>query len=99
MIVMLRRLGPAPAPGAESTGQAQILDTLGTPFVLAGLFGEADAAALDPPAGNRDDTMQVEPLADIADAGMNDVCVVRFSFSYSCVVVASAVLTHTPVHT
>lgn len=31
------------APGAEMTGYAQIVDELGTPFVLEGLFGGADA--------------------------------------------------------
>ncbi|KAF8465798.1 P-loop containing nucleoside triphosphate hydrolase protein [Russula ochroleuca] len=35
------------APGAETTGQAQIVSALGTPFVLEGLFGEADAEAMD----------------------------------------------------
>ncbi|KAI0294117.1 P-loop containing nucleoside triphosphate hydrolase protein [Multifurca ochricompacta] len=34
-------------PGAEATGNAQILSELGTPFVLEGLFGEADAEAMD----------------------------------------------------
>ena len=34
--------------GAETTGQAQIVSALGTPFVLEGLFGEADAGAMDP---------------------------------------------------
>jgi nuclear GTP-binding protein len=35
------------APGAETTGQAHIVDALGTPFVLEGLFGEVDAEAID----------------------------------------------------
>ncbi|KAI0274481.1 P-loop containing nucleoside triphosphate hydrolase protein [Russula aff. rugulosa BPL654] len=35
------------APGAETTGQSQIVNALGTPFVLEGLFGEADAEAMD----------------------------------------------------
>ncbi len=35
------------APGAEMTGQAQIVSALGAPFVLEGLFGEADAEAMD----------------------------------------------------
>jgi len=35
------------APGAETTGQAQIVNALGVPFVLEGLFGEADAEAID----------------------------------------------------
>jgi nuclear GTP-binding protein len=33
------------APGAETVGQAQILNELGKPFELAGLFGAADAGA------------------------------------------------------
>ncbi|KAA1470739.1 P-loop containing nucleoside triphosphate hydrolase protein [Dentipellis sp. KUC8613] len=36
-------LAPQIAPGAENVGQAQILTQLGQPFMLAGLFGEADA--------------------------------------------------------
>ena len=33
-------------PGAEMTGCAQIVSELGTPFVLEGLFGDADADAM-----------------------------------------------------
>ena len=43
------------APGAETTGQAQIVNALGVPFVLEGLFGEADAEAID-----------VEPNSELA---------------------------------
>jgi nuclear GTP-binding protein len=35
------------APGAESTGHAQIVNAFGAPFMLEGLFGEADAEAMD----------------------------------------------------
>ncbi|KZV75020.1 P-loop containing nucleoside triphosphate hydrolase protein [Peniophora sp. CONT] len=35
---------PQIRPGAEHTGEAQILTTLSAPFSLAGLFGDADAA-------------------------------------------------------
>jgi len=35
------------APGAEMTGNAQIVSALGEPFVLDGLFGEADAEAME----------------------------------------------------
>jgi nuclear GTP-binding protein len=35
------------APGAETTGNAQIISALGAPFVLEGLFGEADTEAMD----------------------------------------------------
>jgi nuclear GTP-binding protein len=45
------------APGAETTGQAQIVSTLGVPFVLEGLFGEADAEAMDAEP-------EPEPVAD-----------------------------------
>ncbi|KAH8988295.1 P-loop containing nucleoside triphosphate hydrolase protein [Lactarius hatsudake] len=53
--------GPAQqiAPGAEMTGNAQIVGALGAPFVLEGLFGEADAEAM----------MDAEPPAE--DAGMD----------------------------
>jgi len=44
----VRGSGPSfVAPGAETTGNAQILSALGAPFVLEGLFGEADAEAMD----------------------------------------------------
>ena len=43
------------APGAEMTGCAQIVSELGTPFVLEGLFGDADADA---------GMMDVEPSED-----------------------------------
>ena len=48
------------APGAETTGNAQIVNALGTPFVLEGLFGEADAEAMD-----------AEPLGAEENAGMD----------------------------
>ncbi|KAI9438934.1 P-loop containing nucleoside triphosphate hydrolase protein [Lactarius indigo] len=50
--------GPAQqiAPGAEMTGNAQIVGALGAPFVLEGLFGEADAEAM----------MDAEPAAEDA---------------------------------
>jgi nuclear GTP-binding protein len=35
------------APGAESTGHAQIVNAFGAPFMLEGLSGEADAEAMD----------------------------------------------------
>ena len=35
------------APSAETTGQAQIVKALSTPFVLEGLFGEVDAEVMD----------------------------------------------------
>jgi len=34
-------------PGAETTGHAQIVNAFGAPFTLDGLFGEADAEAMD----------------------------------------------------
>lgn len=44
---MPRARAPAQvAPGAETTGNAQFVSALGAPFVLEGLFGEADAEAM-----------------------------------------------------
>ena len=34
------------APDTETTGQAQIVNALGAPFVLENLFGEADTEAM-----------------------------------------------------
>jgi nuclear GTP-binding protein len=63
------------APGAETTGQAQIVGALGMPFVLEGLFGEADAVLamdtepnLEPAADAMG--MDVEDDAATADGGM-----------------------------
>ncbi|KAF8264403.1 P-loop containing nucleoside triphosphate hydrolase protein [Lactarius quietus] len=54
--------GTGIAPGAEETGNAQIVNALGKPFVLEGLFGEADAEAMmDDDAEPPDDaTMDIE---------------------------------------
>jgi hypothetical protein len=38
--------GPV-TPGAETTGRAQIVNAFGAPFMLEGLFCEADAEAMD----------------------------------------------------
>jgi nuclear GTP-binding protein len=51
------RSGGQVAPGAETTGQVQIVNTFGAPFMLEGLFGEADAEAMDANADS-------EPAAD-----------------------------------
>ncbi|KAJ7703264.1 P-loop containing nucleoside triphosphate hydrolase protein [Mycena rosella] len=40
------------APGAEQVGQAQILNAFSEPFSLPGLFGDADAGAFGPGAGD-----------------------------------------------
>ncbi|KAH9958417.1 P-loop containing nucleoside triphosphate hydrolase protein [Russula dissimulans] len=48
------------APGAETTGQAQIVNALSAPFVLEGLFGEADAEAMMP--------VDVEPDSELGAA-------------------------------
>ncbi|KAJ6586856.1 P-loop containing nucleoside triphosphate hydrolase protein [Mycena vulgaris] len=40
------------APGAEQVGQAQILSAFSEPFSLPGLFGDADAGAFGPDAGD-----------------------------------------------
>ena len=47
------------APGAETTGNAQFVSALGAPFVLDGLFGEADAQ-MDAPEEEEDGMMDVE---------------------------------------
>lgn len=39
------------APGAETTGQAQIVSAFGTPFTLEGLFDEANAESMDAEPG------------------------------------------------
>lgn len=51
------------APGAEMTGNAQIVGALGAPFVLEGLFGEADAEAMDVEDGGG---MQIDDDDDAA---------------------------------
>jgi nuclear GTP-binding protein len=63
------------APGAETTGHAQIVSTFGAPFMLEGLFGEADAEAMDADLDSNPTTdnvgMDVEDEAAVtADPGM-----------------------------
>lgn len=62
------------APGAETTGHAQIVSALGTPFVLEGLFGEADAEAMDAEPNSEPSAdamgMDVEDDGTTADGGM-----------------------------
>jgi nuclear GTP-binding protein len=41
------RSGRQVPPGAETTGQVQIVNAFGAPFMLEGLFSEADAEAMD----------------------------------------------------
>jgi nuclear GTP-binding protein len=41
------RKGGQVAPGTETTGHAQIVNAFGAPFMLVGLFGEADVEAMD----------------------------------------------------
>jgi nuclear GTP-binding protein len=53
------------APGAETTGNAQIVSALGAPFILEGLFGEADAEAMDAEPSSRDvEGMQIDEDED-----------------------------------
>lgn len=65
---------PQIRPGAEHTGEAQILSSFGAPFALAGLFGDADAAMDAEP--NPDDTAMeadggfVPDADDVADEDM-----------------------------
>jgi nuclear GTP-binding protein len=53
---MTRKVGSGPgvtiAPGAEQVGQAQILSAFSEAFSLPGLFGDADAGAFGPGAGD-----------------------------------------------
>lgn len=61
------------APGAEMTGNARVVGELGKPFVLEGLFGEADAEAMDdaePGRSSEDATMDVMVEDDEARGGM-----------------------------
>ncbi|KAH9054871.1 P-loop containing nucleoside triphosphate hydrolase protein [Lactarius vividus] len=60
------------APGAEMTGSAQIVGALGAPFVLEGLFGEADAEAMmdAEPAGADDAGYSGMEVEDDARGGM-----------------------------
>ncbi|KAF8484323.1 hypothetical protein F5888DRAFT_1834622 [Russula emetica] len=66
------------APGTEMTGQAQIVNAPGAPFVLEGLLGEADAEAMDaePDSESGADAIgmdvenDAEGAAAIADGGM-----------------------------
>ena len=60
------------APGAETTGQTQIVNALGTSFVLEGLFGEADAEAIDaePDSELAAGAMGMDVEDDAADGGM-----------------------------
>ena len=62
------------APGAETTGQAQIVSNLGAPFVLEGLFGEADAEAMDaePESEQVADAMGMDVEDDAAGATATD---------------------------
>jgi nuclear GTP-binding protein len=61
------------APGAETTGHAQIVSAFGAPFVLEGLFGEADAEAMDADSAANNADMDVkddDATAVVADGGM-----------------------------
>jgi hypothetical protein len=59
------------APGAETTGRSQIVNALSTPFVLEGLFGEADAEAMDtePESELAADAMGMDVEDDAEGAG------------------------------
>ncbi|KAF8492434.1 hypothetical protein F5888DRAFT_1806862 [Russula emetica] len=66
------------APGAETTVQARMVNAPGAPFIPEGLFGEADAEAMDaePDSESAADTMGMDVEDDaegavaIADGGM-----------------------------
>jgi nuclear GTP-binding protein len=53
------------APGAETVGQAQILNELSKPFELEGLFGAADAGAFGGDGGD-------EEMGDAEGDGMHE---------------------------
>jgi len=61
------------APGAETTGQAQIVSAFGAPFTLEGLFGEADAEAMDaePDSASAADNVGMD-VEDDAGSGAAD---------------------------
>jgi len=61
------------ATGAETTGQAQIVSAFGAPFTLEGLFGEADAEAMDaePDSGSAADNVGMD-VEDDAGSGFAD---------------------------
>ena len=71
------------APGAETVGQAQILNELGKPFGLAGLFGAADAGAFgraDEDMVGGEEVAQEDPELMNEDGTMNlSLCVIYFS--------------------
>jgi len=58
------------APGAEMMDQAQIVNALSVPFVLEGLFGEADAEAMDaePDSEQAADAMGMDVEDDAEEA-------------------------------
>ncbi|KAJ6609850.1 P-loop containing nucleoside triphosphate hydrolase protein [Mycena sp. CBHHK59/15] len=58
------------APGAEQVGQAQILSEFSQPFSLPGLFGDADAGAFAPTAG--DVPMDADEDGDVFLDAMNE---------------------------
>ena len=64
--------GEQVAPGAETTGQTQCVNILGTPFALEGLFGEADAEAMDaePDSELATGAIGMDVEDDAADRGM-----------------------------
>jgi nuclear GTP-binding protein len=53
---------PSIAPGAESVGQAQILNAYSKPFELEGLFGAADAGAF---GNGADDVAMADEDGDV----------------------------------
>ncbi|KAJ7783065.1 P-loop containing nucleoside triphosphate hydrolase protein [Mycena metata] len=58
------------APGAEQVGQAQILSEFSAPFSLPGLFGDADAGAFGPNAG--DVAMEADEDGDVFEDAMDE---------------------------
>lgn len=75
------------APGAETTGQAQIVNALSAPFVLEGLFGEADAEAMDaePDSELAADAMGMDVEDDAAATGEGGMIVDDDDIGVLCV--------------
>lgn len=59
------------APGAESVGQARIVSELSRPFVLDGLFGDADDRAFDTEAKNTEDSEMETDHAPVGEGTFN----------------------------
>jgi nuclear GTP-binding protein len=82
---MISGSGGQVAPGAETTGHAQILSAFVAPFMLEGLFGEADAEAMDvvPDSEPATDNAAMEVENDAAAVAVDGGMVVDDDYSNS----------------